>query len=208
MDDHVRPHYDTSALVLIDVQRDFIDGAMPVPGTAEVLPRLVALAEGFRAAGRPVAHVIRLYQPGGSDVDLVRRASIEAGVSIVAPGTPGAGIPSSLVGDLEPDGDLLLSGEPQPLGEREVIIAKPRWSAFHRTGLEEWLRGWDVDTVVVAGCNLPNCPRATLFDASERDLRTVLVTDAVSQTSEERLADLQLIGVTLAPTDAVLARLR
>lgn len=50
-------------------------------------------------------------------------------------------------------------------------------------------------TVVVAGCNLPNCPRATLFDASERDFRTVLVTDAVSGVTVERLADLERIGV-------------
>ena len=34
-------------------------------------------------------------------------------------------------------------------------------------------RALGVDTIVVAGCNLPNCPRATLFEASERDFRTV-----------------------------------
>lgn len=57
-------------------------------------------------------------------------------------------------------------------------------------------------TVVVAGCNLPNCPRATLFDASERDFRTVLVADAVSQASDERMADLRGIGVhTINMTD-------
>ncbi len=57
------------------------------------------------------------------------------------------------------------------------------------------LAGAGVDTIVVAGCNLPNCPRATLFDASSRDLRTVLVTDATSQVSDERLADARSIGV-------------
>jgi len=46
---------------------------------------------------------------------------------------------------------------------------------------------------VVAGCDLPNCPRATLFEAGMRDLRTVLVTDAVSRTSDERIADLAAI---------------
>lgn len=72
---------------------------------------------------------------------------------------------------------------------------KPRWSAFYRTSLDEHLRDLGVNTVVVAGCNLPNCPRATLFDASERDYRAVLVTDATSQVTPERLADLALIGV-------------
>ncbi|MGW6505279.1 hypothetical protein [Nonomuraea angiospora] len=31
---------------------------------------------------------------------------------------------------------LLLSGEPQPLGEREVALFKPRWGAFYRTRLD------------------------------------------------------------------------
>ncbi|MDX3109638.1 hypothetical protein ACIBO5_41075 [Nonomuraea angiospora] len=43
---------------------------------------------------------------------------------------------------------LLLAGEPQPLGEREVALFKPRWGAFYRTRLEELLRGWGVDTLV------------------------------------------------------------
>jgi nicotinamidase-related amidase len=60
-----------------------------------------------------------------------------------------------------------------------------------------------VDTVVVAGCNLPNCPRATLFEAGERDFRTVLAVDAVSQASPERLADLAGIGVRLLPAATI-----
>jgi nicotinamidase-related amidase len=83
---------------------------------------------------------------------------------------------------------------------------KPRWSAFYRTGLDQHLRDRDVTTVVVAGCNLPNCPRATLFDASERDYRAVLVQDATSQVTDERLQDLALIGVTV--TDAATVNLR
>jgi nicotinamidase-related amidase len=60
---------------------------------------------------------------------------------------------------------------------------------------------------VVAGCNLPNCPRATLFEASERDFRTVIVSDAVSQASPERLADLAGIGVSVLPAATVAASL-
>ena len=55
--------------------------------------------------------------------------------------------------------------------------------------------------------NLPNCPRATLFDASERDLRAVLVTDTVSQSTPERLADFRLIGVNLLTAEQVVAAL-
>lgn len=80
---------------------------------------------------------------------------------------------------------------------------KPRWSAFYRTELEQHLRERDVSTVVVAGCNLPNCPRATLFDVSERDYRAVLVEDATSQVTPERVHDLTLIGVNIADVTSV-----
>jgi hypothetical protein len=42
-----------------------------------------------------------------------------------------------------------------------------------------------------------------LFDASERDYRTALITDATSQTTPERLDDLALIGVSLLDTAQV-----
>ena len=102
------------------------------------------------------------------------------------------------------DSALLLARQMQSVGKREVVLFKPRWSGFYRTGLEEWLRQEGCDTVVVAGCNLPNCPRATLFDASERDFRAVLVTDAVSATTEERLVDLERIGVHLYTTETAI----
>jgi nicotinamidase-related amidase len=156
------------------------------------------LAVAYRAAGLPIAHIVRLYPPGGSDVDLPRREFVEAGGEMAAPGSAGSAIITGIAAENsdEPapvpvDAELLLSGRPQPLGPAEVVYYKPRWGAFYRTGLESWLHGWAVDTVVVAGCNLPNCPRATLFEASERDFRTVLVDDAVFQVSAERLADLE-----------------
>ena len=63
-------------------------------------------------------------------------------------------------------------------------------------------------TVVVAGCNLPNCPRATLFEASEPEFRTVLAKDAVSQPSTERFQDLSRIGVQLVTTADIVQQLR
>jgi nicotinamidase-related amidase len=200
MTDYLSPQWEASALVVVDVQCDFLPGgAAPIDGTAEVLDTLESVVRTFREAGRPIMHVIRLYEPGGSDVDLLRRDAIETGASVVAPGTTGAEIPEQLLpGPAALDIELLLSGGIQALSETEAIIFKPRWSAFYRTDLEQWLRKHGATTVVVAGCNLPNCPRATLFDASERDFRTVLVTDAVSGVTEERLADLERIGVVAA----------
>lgn len=199
MSEYTGPHWDTAALLVIDLQRDFLDdGVAPIPGTTAVVPAVAALATAFSAVHRPIAHIVRLYEPGGLDVDLPRRGAIEAGARIAAPGSAGAEIAAGVAPPATRlDPAALLDGGLQSVGEREVVIFKPRWSAFHRTGLADWLAQQDCDTVVVAGCNLPNCPRATLFDASERDLRAVLVTDAVSQTSPERLADLAAIGVAL-----------
>jgi nicotinamidase-related amidase len=208
--DHAALHVSRSALVVIDMQGDFVDrgsAALPVAGTAAVLPRLAALVEAFRAAGRPVVHVVRMYTPGSSDADPVRRAAVEGGARITAPGTPGAQIPAELVGDLELDAELLLGGGVQAVGPREVVVWKPRWSAFHRTALHSWLAVEGVDSVVVAGCNLPNCPRATLFDASAHDYRTALAVDATSQVTPERLADLELIGVNLLTVDELTSAL-
>ncbi|HSV39708.1 MAG TPA: isochorismatase family cysteine hydrolase [Nocardioidaceae bacterium] len=209
MTDYTSIHWERAALLIIDTQTDFVDGAMPIPGTAELLGNMAAVADAFRDAGRPIVHVIRYYEPFGSDVDTLRRAAVEAGAQIAAPDSTGADIPALLTQGqpVTLDASRLLTGEQQEISPSEVVIYKPRWSAFHRTRLEEWLKQNDVDTVVVAGCNLPNCPRATLFDASQRDFRTGLVTDAVSQATDERVADLTLIGVNLLTVTDVCAAL-
>jgi nicotinamidase-related amidase len=199
--DYTAPEVDRSALVLIDVQNDFVTGPAGVDGTAERVDVMARLATIFRASERPIVHIVRLYVPGGRDVDLPRRAAIEAGGQVVAPHTHGANIPDPLLPHtVDLDSESLLAGKIQELGANEVVMFKPRWSAFYRTNLDRHLRDHGVTTVVVAGCNLPNCPRATLFDASERDYRSVLVTDATSQVTPQRLGDLELIGVHLATT--------
>lgn len=197
--DYTSPELRSSALVLIDVQNDFVNGTAAVGGTAELVDTMARLVRIFRAAHRPIVHVVRLYVPGGSDVDPPRRAAVESGQQIAAPHTDGAAIPAAL--QAHPlDYESLLDGGTQHVGANEVVIFKPRWSAFYRTELDRHLRDAGVNTVVVAGCNLPNCPRATLFDASERDYRAALVTDATSQVTGERLDDLRLIGVELLTT--------
>lgn len=210
MTNYLEPHWDRAALIVVDIQRDFLDdGTAPIAGTTDILSQLSVLTAGFREAGRPIAHVIRLYDPANGDVDLARREDLENRPGLVAPGSVGSQLPSLLFdAPVQLDAERLLMGEPQVIGRSEIVLFKPRWSAFYRTQLEGWLREQDVDTVVVVGCNLPNCPRATLFDASERDFRAVLVSDAVSQCTPERLADLALIGVSVATTDHVLRALQ
>ncbi len=203
-DPHIEPHYDRCALLVIDTQVDFTEGgANPIAGTAAVVPEIAALLEAFRAAGRPIVHVVRLY--AGEDVDRVRRTLISAGAPIVAPGSAGSEIvPALLPAGAEPiDFERLLAGELQEIGPSEAAMFKPRWSAFHRTPLEAHLTSLGVDTVVLAGCNFPNCPRATAFDASQRDYRVLLAADAISGIREGHLREMTGIGVLSEPTGAV-----
>lgn len=51
-----------------------------------------------------------------------------------------------------------------------------------------------IDTVAIAGANFPNCPRTTLYEASERDFHTVLVTDALSRIYERGIAECTSVG--------------
>ena len=207
MDPHVGPHRDGAALLTIDVQCDFTDPGAPaeIAGTAEATGRMGRLVEAFRDRDAPIVHVVRLYRPDGSNVDPCRRAAVEDGAAIVAPGSEGA----ELVDDLKPsastrlDPDALLAGDLQRLGEAEWAMYKPRWGAFYDTPLAAHLDDLSVDTLVVCGCNFPNCPRTTVYEASERDFRVVLAADAVSGTYERGLDELADVGVAVAGTDEV-----
>src|SRR5205814_1216472 len=99
------------------------------------------------------------------------------GARLVLAGSPGAELASDLVPASAPrlDTELLLAGGIQRVGPGEAIIYKPRWGAFFQTPLEAHLRALGVSTLVFAGCNFPNCPRTSIYEASERDFRLVLV---------------------------------
>ncbi|HWX97991.1 MAG TPA: isochorismatase family cysteine hydrolase [Solirubrobacteraceae bacterium] len=204
------PDFATCALVTIDTQRDVLDGgALEIPGTSAALEPMRALTEEFRAAGRPIVHVVRLYQADGSNVDLCRRDAVEHGARVLETGAPGTELASELLPDpdLTLDCELLLAGDVQRLGQGEVAIYKPRWGAFYCTPLEEHLRAQQVSTLVFSGCNFPNCPRTSIYEASERDFRIVLARDAISGLYERGERELADIGVRLMSTDEVIGAL-
>lgn len=203
---------DAAALVTIDVQRDFALPSSPahIPGTIEAARRIGLLAEAFRAAVRPIVHMVRLYLPDGSNAEPARRGYLESGNQLVCPGTTGAELLDELKVDasVRLDADLLLSGEPMEVGPREWVMYKPRWGAFFATALEERFQALGVDTVVVCGCNFPNCPRTTLYEASERDFRVVFIPDATSGVYQRGLEELRGIGVTVEDTKECVSWLR
>ena len=205
------PDFARSALLTIDVQVDFSASGAPaeILGTAAVVPNIARLLHAFRDAGRPIAHMVRLYQPDGSNVDLCRREQVAAGWSVVRPGSAGSQLMPELVHPgTELDPATLLNGHPQRIGEEEWVFYKPRWGAFFQTSLEVMLRGWGVNTLVVCGCNFPNCPRTSVYEASERDLRVVLVEDAISGLYEQGRREMENIGVTVTGVEECLRGLR
>jgi nicotinamidase-related amidase len=200
-DRYTRPLAGSAALVLIDVQRDFLDipgddAPMPVVGTRAAISAMAKLANAFRERGLPIVHVVRLYRPDGSNVDLVRRQSIEHGARIAVPGSAGSQIAAELFPNVvELDHELLLAGGFQQVGVAEHVIYKPRWGAFYGTNLDRHLREIGSNTLVFAGCNFPNRPRTSIYEASERDFRIVLVSDAISGLYDRGVEECRAIGV-------------
>jgi nicotinamidase-related amidase len=105
------------------------------------------------------------------------------------------------------DPDVLLAGAAQRVAAREVVIYKPRWGAFFKTSLEAHLREHGVSTVVFCGCNFPNCPRTSIYEASERDFQVVLATDAISGLYERGERELEAIGVVLLSSGEIVEAL-
>lgn len=205
VDPHIAPQLERSTLLIIDTQVDFLDGgASAIPGTSDVLPVIERLLGAYRAARRPIVHVVRLYD--GDDVDLPRRSLLASGAQIVRPGSHGSQIAPQLrpKGAADLDADLLLAGHVQQLAEDEWAMWKPRWGAFHRTPLDEHLRSRAVSTVVLAGCNYPNCPRAAIYGASERDYRVLIAADAISGVMPHHLTEAGGMGVLHAPTATII----
>jgi nicotinamidase-related amidase len=194
-------------LITIDVQRDTLDGEpFEIPGTSEILPGIQRLVKFFRSEGRPVIHMVRLYRPDGSNVDLCRRELLEKGERLLLAGSPGSQLAAPLLPspDTRLDAKVLLEGAVQEIGPSEWIIYKPRWGAFYQTSLEALLRRLRVSTLVFTGCNFPNCPRSSIYEASERDFRIVAIDDAISGLYDRGRDELDAIGVVVTDTERYL----
>jgi nicotinamidase-related amidase len=208
---YTAPEFDKSALVTIDVQRDVLEGQpLEVPGSSAAADVIGRLAGCFRAAGRSIVHIVRLYDRDGSNVDPCRRHLVERGAAMLAPGSSGSELVPCLLPDPHArlDSGTLLAGAVQEIGADEVVMYKPRWGAFFETPLEAHLRACGTSTVVFCGFNFPNCPRTSIYEASERDFRVVAVTDGISGLYERGARELEAIGITLSSTSDVIEAIR
>lgn len=168
-----------TALLLVDMQRDFIepDGVFGALGIdlsmyAEMRPRLAVLLAAARRARVLVVHIQNTTLPGRrSDSPAQLRFNLRMHqqarrdappLRYTVEGTPGQEFVAELA--------------PQP---GELVVRKHRSSAFWGTDLELLLRSNGVRAVVVAGCTTEGCVESTARDAMFCDLYVVLAEDCV-----------------------------
>jgi nicotinamidase-related amidase len=209
MTNYCVPEKGKAALLCISAQRDFVAPGSPVRacGWPSALPNIGRLVESFRAQHAPIYHSVRLYKPDGSNVYACRRQAVEEGLRILMPGTLGA----ELIDDLKPnreirlDPETLFAGDFQEIGRIEFVHYRPRWGAFHDTALEDRLRKQQVNTLVICGFSFSTGGRASVYEASARDFRIVLVPDALCNATDEAVQELGRIGISLMDTSNCVA---
>lgn len=162
------------ALIMIDMQRGFLDSASPlcIPSAEATVPACAALIDRCHAAGIPVIYAVRHYRSDGSDVEKPRAAAWAAG------GKPLSEDCAAHLSDAFPSAFTVL---PQ-----DYMLVKPRFSAFFHTGLDLILRRLGVQTVLLAGTTTPNCIRTTCYDAISLDYDAVVLSDCTSSVTDAR----------------------
>jgi nicotinamidase-related amidase len=208
MNKYTYPDLNNSALITIDVLRDTLDGQpWAIPGTSAALPKIKQLLDFYRKNNKPIVHIVRIYKADGSNADLCRREAVENGEISIVENSLGAELAQELF-DNEPamyDSSLLINGGVQRITDNEVIIYKPRWGAFYKTPLDDHLKRLGVNTLVFSGCNFPNCPRTSIYEASERDYKVALAEDAISGLYEQGKIELGNIGVLVENTNNIIS---
>ena len=206
MNNYIAPNYKTSAVITIDTQCDTLEGqTLAIPGASEAVSNMRQVLDAYRQHNMPIVHIVRIYRADGSNVELSRKRSIESGEKLFLEGSAGCELAPGL---FEPNiitlnTELLLSGKVQTINDHEVIIYKPRWGAFYNTPLQSHLENLAVDTLIFTGSNFPNCPRASIVEASERDFKIVMVADAVSGVNPEGIEEMRNLGVVIKNTSDV-----
>lgn len=186
------PAFSRTALLIIDMQNDFVlpDAPLCVAGARASISAIRQVLTHFRREHLPVFHITREYRPDGSDVERMRQTSFLTEQSFVLPGTSGC----EIIPELAPLPD-------------EYRIIKNRFSGFMFTELDLLLRRRGINHLVVTGTQLPNCVRATVFDAVCLDYEVTLITDGTSAQTEAIAAanihDIAAIGVHCMTADAL-----
>jgi len=158
----------STALLVIDMQNDFLlpDAPVPAPGGLDLVPVIAGLAEACRNAGYPVVFTQEMHRADLSDFGI----ELDFEPAHCLEGTPGM----DLVAGLEPHtGDVL-------------IQRKRRYDAFLETDLDIALRTRGIENLLVTGVCTDICVISTVHHARNLDYRCLVLSDAVAGTTAER----------------------
>jgi len=167
---------DRAALVIIDMQRDFLEPG----GFGEALGNDVSR---LQAAVGPCRQVLTSARRLGMLV-IHTREGHRPDLSDAPPHKVERGDPANRIGARGPMGRILVRGEPghdiipelYPLKD-EPVIDKPGKGAFYQTDLELMLRNRGIDTLFVCGVTTEVCVNTTVREANDRGFRCVVLSD-------------------------------
>jgi biuret amidohydrolase len=167
---------DKAALVIIDMQRDFLEPG----GFGEALGNDVSR---LQAAVAPCRDVLAAARRLGMLV-IHTREGHRPDLSDAPPHKVERGDPKNRIGASGPMGRILVRGEPghdiipelYPLPS-EPVIDKPGKGAFYQTDLELMLRNRGIDTLFVCGVTTEVCVNTTVREANDRGFRCIVLSD-------------------------------
>jgi nicotinamidase-related amidase len=173
-----------TALVIIDMQRDFVEpggfGASlgnDVTRLQAIIPTVRRVLDAWRAADGLVVHTRESHRADLSDCPPAKRLR---------------GSPTLRIGDTGPMGRLLIVGEPgnqivpelAPI-DGEIVIDKPGKGAFHDTGLHETLQDFKITHLVFMGVTTEVCVQTSMREANDRGYDCLLVEDGTASYFDE-----------------------
>jgi nicotinamidase-related amidase len=164
------------ALVIIDMQRDFIEpggfGAAlgnNVAHLQKIVPIVAELLNTFRQLRLPVIHTREGHRPDLSDCPPAKRRRGDSALRIGDPGPMGRIL---VLG--EPGNDIVPELRP---AFGELIIDKPGKGAFYATNLQEILKAQGITHLVFTGVTTEVCVQTSMREANDRGYECLLVED-------------------------------
>jgi nicotinamidase-related amidase len=168
--------WSTTALLIIDMQRDFMEPG----GFGETLGNDVSQ---LARAVEPIAAVLGAARNTGMLVVHTREGHVPD-LSDAPPAKIARGAPSLRIGDPGPMGRILIRGEAghdiipalYPL-DSEIVIDKPGKGAFYATELGDVLQKYGIENLLVCGVTTEVCVNTTVREANDRGYRCVVLAD-------------------------------
>lgn len=156
-----------TAVLVVDVQEVFVNFPALYPPVAEVLPRLQRFIYAARAAGALVVRIQTVIPQELYSENWRRQFPRHGSATWFAPGSDNVRFHPGF--------------EPQA---GDILLTKPRFSAFVGTALDTLLRSRGIRTVIVAGLTTDVCVGSTARDAFQREYVTITLADCTAEASQ------------------------